>query len=256
MEKLKSIENIFRNGTWYHSVEYNNIKSKGTFDYTQIIKDLNFPSMKNMDVLDVGCSDGFFSKYFLEELDANHVLGIDINNYDGSIAFDVLSSFEKEYEEKYKSHNDFDKLKEDYEILGLNNSNKFLLLKNLFNLNMDYKNASIYDMKNLENRDVTFCGSLLEHLRDPISAIEQLYFKTNNFCIIDVSNTFKSSVLFPKPYLKYTGAGGNFYNYSDEAIKLMMKAVGFKNIKTLKNYRINIEKYNYKIRHTLFIGYK
>ena len=60
------IVNIFENGQWYHSMIYKNIKSKGTFDYTKIIKDLNFPDMKNKSVLDVGCSDGFFSKYFLE----------------------------------------------------------------------------------------------------------------------------------------------------------------------------------------------
>ena len=48
--------------------------------------------MNNLNVLDVGCSDGFFSQFFLKELGAKHVTGIDFNNYDGSVAFDVLLS--------------------------------------------------------------------------------------------------------------------------------------------------------------------
>ena len=89
------IVNIFENGQWYHSMIYKNIKSKGTFDYTKIIKDLNFPDMKSKSVLDVGCSDGFFSKYFLEELNAEYVKGVDINKYDGSVNFEVLNTYKK-----------------------------------------------------------------------------------------------------------------------------------------------------------------
>ncbi len=257
MENQKSIKNIFDNGTWYHSVQFEDIKSKGTFDYTSLIYELNFPYMNNLNVLDVGCSDGFFSQFFLKELGAKHVKGIDFNNYDGSVAFDVLSSKKDDYEKKYDSHNDYEELKEDYKKLGLNDSNKFLLLKKINNLNMDFYNGSIYDLSKFDSSDITFCGSLLEHLRDPITAIEQLYFKTDKFCIIDISNTFNGFRFGKKkPYLEYTGAGGNFYHYTPESIILMMKTIGFKNVDILKNYKIKIEKYGYKINHSIIVGYK
>ena len=257
MKNLENVKNIFNEGTWYHTVKFNEFKSKGTFDYTELVYELNFPTMKGLSVLDVGCSDGFFSQFFLKELHASHVTGVDYNNYDGSIAFDVLSSNQALYAQKYKSHNDFQKLEKDYKALNLKNSNKFLLLKKINNLNMDYKTGSIYDLSKFENVDVTFCGSLLEHLRDPITAIEQLYFKTQKFCIIDISNTFKSSrFLKQKPYLKYTGAGGNFFHYTTESVKLIMEATGFTNVSLIKNYKIKIEKYGYKINHSLIIGYK
>ena len=75
--------------------EYQNIITKGTFDYREIIKTLGIPSLKNLDVLDVGCSDGFFSKYFIEKLNASSVTGVDINKYDGDIAFEVLEKLRK-----------------------------------------------------------------------------------------------------------------------------------------------------------------
>tara|TARA_Y100000816_G_scaffold271370_1_gene235874 strand:- start:1924 stop:2703 length:780 start_codon:yes stop_codon:yes gene_type:complete len=251
------IINIFTNGTWYHSVNYKNIKSNGTFDYTDLVYNLNFPTMKGLTVLDVGCSDGFFSKFFLEELKAEKVTGVDFNLYDGSVAFEVLNSNEEEYKEKYNNQNDYENLKFSYESLGLLNSNKFELLKKVFNLNMDYKFGSIYDLSDFKKHDVTFCGSLLEHLRDPVTAIEQLYSSTEKFTIIDISNSLTGIYnIFNRPLSKYTGAGGNFYHHSEKAISLMMKAVGFKDVRLMKRYKIKIEKYGYKIPHAIIIGFK
>lgn len=253
----QSIENIISKGIWYHSFEHNGLKSKGTFDYTEIINKLNLPNLDNLSVLDVGCSDGFFSIYFLKHLNAKKVTGVDINQYDGTVAFEVLDSYKDSYIEKYDSRNDFNDLYDDYTNLGLNDPNKFNFLKKITGLNMKFISGSIYNLQKIETHDVTFCGSLLEHLRDPISAIEQLYYKTEKFCIIDISNTISNKYInIYKPYLKYTNTGGNFYQYSEKAIKLMMKNIGFKNVETLKRYRIKIEKYGYKIPHSILIGYK
>jgi SAM-dependent methyltransferase len=255
--KANSINNIIENGQWYHTILYQNKKSKGTFDYTDLIDKLNFPNMQNKTVLDVGCSDGFFSYYFLSKLQANEVTGVDINKYDGSVSFEVLNSFQDKYKDKYQDHDDFINLEEDYKNLGLINSNKYLFMKKIFDLNMNYNFGSVYDLSKFNMHDVTFCGSLLEHLRDPITALEQLYFKTKDYCIVDISNSFRNPIPFlDKPYLKYTGAGGNFYHYSDKAIELMLQTIGFNRVETLNRYKIPIQKYNYKIQHTTFIAYK
>lgn len=255
--RTKSINKIIEDGQWYHTIEFNNKKSDGTFDYTDLIDKLNYPDMDNKTILDVGCSDGFFSKYFLTKLNAKEVTGVDINKYDGSVAFEVLNSFEDKYKSKYLEHDDFFELKEYYEDLDLINSNKYLFLKKIFGLEMNYKYGSIYDLTEFEEHDITFCGSLLEHLRDPITAMEQLFFKTKDFCIIDVSNSFKNPIsFFNKPYLRYTGAGGNFYHYSDKAVELMLKTIGFNKVEILNRYKIPIKKYGYKIQHTTFIAFK
>ncbi len=252
-----SIKNIFQNGNWYHTFEYQNIITKGTFDYREIIKTLGIPSLKNLDVLDVGCSDGFFSKYFIEKLNASSVTGVDINKYDGDIAFEVLKSYEKNFKDKYEEHNDFLSLRDDYHALGLKDSNKFNFVKKVFDIKgMKFENGSIYDLFPFGQYDFVFCGSLFEHLRDPITAFEQLLFATKNFCIVDISNTFRSYRIGSKPYLEYTNSGGNFFKYSDNSVIQIMKNVGFKDVKVLSSYKIKIEKYGYKIPHTVFVGYK
>ena len=148
-------------------------------------------------------------------------------------------------------------IENEYKLLNLENSNKFNLLKKVFNLNMEFQNGSIYDLEKFGAYDVTFCGSLLEHLRDPVTAIEQLFNATNKFCIIDISNSLQNIYTkFNLPLIRYTGAGGNFFHHSDNAIKLMMKTIGFKNLSTVKNYKIKIEKYGYYIPHSVVIGFK
>ena len=252
-----SKKKILQDGNWYHTFAYEDIKTKGTFNYIDTVLELNLPSFENKDVLDVGCSDGFFSKFFSDTLNAKSVIGIDINKYDGGVAFDVLNSYKEDFEKKYESHNDFPLLKDAYNELGLEDSNKFNFIKKIFNIeNIFFEYGSIYDLSKFQETDVVFCGSLFEHLRDPITAMEQLFLATKNFCIIDISNTFKSIRFGSKPYLEYTNSGGNFYKYSDNSILQMMSNVGFNKVNILSSYKIKIEKYGYKIPHTVFIGYK
>ena len=84
--------------------------------------------MSFQNVLDVGCSDGFFSKYFIENLNASKVTGLDINKYDGSIAFEVLKNYEEDFDLNTITIMT-ELLKESYENLGLVDANKFLLIK-------------------------------------------------------------------------------------------------------------------------------
>ena len=255
-KKSTAAQDIFEKGVWYHSFEYKKIKSKGTFDYSKKIKELNLPDIKNKTVLDVGCSDGYFSYYFKNVLKAKKVLGVDFNKYDGTVNFDVLDNFKKEQLDKHRGHHDYEILKEAYSELGLSDSNKFNLIKKVFELDIEYQQGSIYDLSNLQNFDVTFCGSLLEHLRDPITAIEQLYFKTNEFCIIDVSNPFTRLNFLQMPLLKYGGASGHFYRLSENAVKLIMERIGFKNIKIISRYKIKNLKHNNMQSHFVVYGEK
>lgn len=252
-----SIRKILNEGNWYHTFLYDDIKTKGTFDYTNNMSDLNLPSLEDLEVLDVGCSDGFFSKYFVESLNAKNVTGVDINNYDGEVAFEVLDSYKPQFKEKYESHNDFKRLSDAYSDLSLKDSNKFNFIKKIYEIpNISFESGSIYELEKFHPRDVVFCGSLFEHLRDPVTAMEQLLFTTKEFCIIDISNTFKSLRIGKKPYIEYTNTGGNFFKYSENSVLQMMSNVGFKKVSILSSYKIKIEKYGYKIPHSVFIGYK
>ena len=64
IDEIRATKNIFENGIWYHTVDFEGVTSKGTFDYRNLIYELNIPDMKNQSVLDIGCSDGFYVSFF------------------------------------------------------------------------------------------------------------------------------------------------------------------------------------------------
>ena len=65
-QKKQSIKKIFSEGTWYHAVDFEDVTTKGTFDYRELVTELNFPQMDKLSVLDIGCSDGFLQNTLLK----------------------------------------------------------------------------------------------------------------------------------------------------------------------------------------------
>ena len=256
--KTAAKENILQLGNWYHTYNIMGLETPGVYDYKNIIKKISWPNMEGRSVVDVGCSDGFFSTFFALNLRARKVIGIDTNQYDGTVPLSVLRNREADYHLKYSQNNDFEDLQESYERFDLKNSNKFLFIKKVLEIEqMEFQSASIYDLSKLPNGDIVFCGSLLEHLRDPISAIENLYSITNETCIIDVSNVLRYRWnLFRGPLLRYNSGGGSFYDLSAEAVKAIMRSVGFQVVEILDSYHILNKKKGYKVKNVILIGKK
>ncbi len=245
---------LFEKGRWYHTFEYDGLKSNGTYDYRKLIQKMGLPSVKGMTVLDVGCADGYFSYYFKKYGDAISVLGIDSNKYDGNSAIEHMVKQDSIYKEKYSKGNDFNNFESIYKKLSLNDSNKFNLIKEIYSQDIEFMNASIYDLSKLPKFDFVFCGSLIEHLRDPITAVEQLYSKTGKCCVIDLSSTLSNYLNPLRLYLVgYTGSGGSFYNFSETAFKKLLTEVGFTSIKIASRYEIKNNRTHKNTPHTVFI---
>ena len=231
---------ILQNGNWYHTFEVGKFLTPGTYDYRQIVQQIPWPSMDGRSVLDVGCSDGFFSFFFAHNLNAKSVVAVDANPYDGSVPVEVTSSKRQSFEEKYKDNNDFFRLNKSYDSLKLGNANKLLFLKTIDLSNkVNFVEDTIYSLERVEASDVVYCGSLLEHLRDPITALEKLRIVTKKTLIIDLSGPLRLPWPASKlPLLSYNSGGGSFYNISPRALIDIMKSIGFASVESLFRYKI------------------
>jgi SAM-dependent methyltransferase len=207
---IEGIRPLLERGNWYHTFEVCGIKTPGTYDYTDVLPTIEIPNIKGKTILDVGCSDGFFSMYF--ERHGARVKGLDSNAYDGKTAIENLLSYDAIFQKKYSNNSDYKRFESIYSTLGLANSNKFNLIKNIFDLDMEFIQGSCYDLNKIERHDVVFCGSLIEHLRDPVTAIEQMYLNAREFVIIDLSSVMPKIFNIPRLNLmRYTAGGGSFY---------------------------------------------
>ena len=250
MEELRS---LFEQGKWYHCFRYQGLVSNGVYDIERYIGHYGFEkSYAKMSVLDVGSSDGYFS-ILMKELGADRVCAIDSNKYDGSLAIQTSNFNIESFEKKYVQYvDDFEKFRNVYEKFGLSNSNKLLLMSKLKSFDVEFRTGTIYDLKPYGEFDVVMCNDLLEHLRDPITAIEQLYFAAKKKCIITVSSAMKTNWLDRnKPALTYQGhiSGGSFFKLSEASVAAMCKAAGFKSIQVVSRFDMENRTHRVKNRH-------
>lgn len=233
---------LFEKGKWYHCFRYEGMVSNGMYDVEQTIQHYHFDrDYRGKTVLDVGCSDGYFS-IWMKEHGADRVCAIDSNKYDSSLAIEPSRFNAGAFEQKYAQYvEDYAKYRAVYERHGLVNSNKLLLMAKLKGVDVSFFTGTIYDLAPFGEFDVVMCNALLEHLRNPITAIEQLYGATRKKCIIAVSSAMKTTWFNRnRPVLTYQGhiSGGSFYSLSEASVKAMCKAAGFKDAQVVSRFEI------------------
>lgn len=257
---MSDLKELFERGRWYHCFRHEGMISNGTYDVEKYIDYYGFDSnYSGRTVLDVGCSDGYFS-IWMKKQGAQRVLGVDSNKYDGSLAFVPSNALRKSHEEKYMQYSDdYATFRSVYEYLGLSTPNKLLLMRKLLGLDVEFDNGSVYDLSPYGEFDVVMCNDLLEHLRDPITAVEQLYFATREKCIITVSSAMKTSWLDRnKPLATYVAhiGGGSFFNLSESAAVAICHSAGFKKVDVVSRFDMMNRKHSVVNPHFVIHAFK
>ena len=266
---------------WYHTIEFpNGIVSKGMYNHKPYLKYYGFPkSLKDKSVLDVGSSDGFFSFEF-ERRGAKSVLAIDTNKFDGSVAIDPSPSKKIDYIKGYSKYDRLSKKNSEVlELLNMTGLNHLLIAKDLLSSKVEFKNLSVYNLDSLGKKfDFVFCGDLIEHLKNPLLALENLASITKESCIIALSSSlsnigfrqtfqekirkllFKfrlsSEITNPSRLLNYVGniSGGAFFHFHPQSFKEALYASGFRNVKIFSELIIPHSRHGaiHKNPHTIF----
>lgn len=220
---------------WYHSIELApGIVTRGAYDHTPFLAHYSFPeSLEGWTVLDVGTSEGFFAFEF-ERRGAAEVLAIDTDRFDGTPAVSPSAAHVRKYVEKYRkraaTNDSFEFL---YHILGVPLGHHTLAAATLRQSHIRFKNHSVYELDRLDRKyDLVFCGDLLTHLKDPITAVEQLAKATGRLCIIalpDVLPVPNDPSLPCEKHCQYVGntSGGAFFHFTPECLREMLLASGF-----------------------------
>jgi len=137
------------NDTWYHSFNINGIQNKNTttsFEYQMWVSQMIPNDLTGKNVLDLGCSDGFYS-FLCEQRNANRILATD--------------------------HEEFQQYKNVHK-------NNIELCKHLLDSKIEYKKLDVYDVDSLEEKFnfVLFFG-LYYHLTDIVLALKKIYSVVN-----------------------------------------------------------------------------
>jgi 2-polyprenyl-3-methyl-5-hydroxy-6-metoxy-1,4-benzoquinol methylase len=276
----RRLREFLDNTYWYQTIRLpNEWVTKGTYDHSPYLDKYGFPeSLKGKQVLDVGASDGHFSFEF-ERRGAKKVVAIDTNLYDGSLAIDPSPVFRNKYAVKYSNlyGHKSDEFADILQSIGLSAANNFLILKHVLKSSVEFRNYSIYDLASLgEKYDIVFCGDLIEHLKNPLAALENLAAVTEDLCIISLSNALPSAKLGNLCFkmirriirilgwntnfieaseaIKYTGfvSGGSFFHFGLSAFRDALLASGFNSVRIYSEFDIRNMRHNTLNHHIIF----
>ncbi len=266
------VKDFLDNGPWYHTIDFpNGLVSKGVYDHRKFVPMYKIPeSLENMDVLDVGCSDGFFS-FEMERRGAKSILSVDIDKVSGpsAIAHSLIhkEGLDKKYIERQSQHTRFSNLAQK---LGLQISLPILMAIKLLDSKVKFQEHSVYELHKLGRQfDLVFCGDLVEHLKNPIEAVEELSKATKTLAIITIASVATGkrvgpwlSVLNLAPLLKgrvvtYWGdRGGTFFHFSAPAFVRLLKASGFSRVEVVSKFEQRNFKSDIDIPHVVYHAYK
>jgi len=264
---------------WYHSIDVGKYgATHGTYDHKSYVKYYQFPDLSGIECLDVGAADGFFSFEF-EKMGAK-VTAVDIHNYDGGLGVDPSPSHREAYKQKYLRYsNENEKFADLLEELDMESLQRLLVVKKLIKSDVVFENRSIYDLSSMGRTfEFVFCGDLMEHLKNPLEAIENLRAVTGKVCVIALSSSIDwrrkllgigmaglglfnnrpstrlSDALSSTQYVGNV-SGGAFFHFSPEVFREMCLASGFRRVEIVSTFGLPNRALGVLNKHAIFHCY-
>ncbi len=276
---------------WYHTIElYPGLRTSGTYDHSPYLHHYGFPqSLSGWTVLDVGTGDGYFSFEF-ERRAASMVVTTDTNTFDGSVPIDVSPAHRDEYLAKYRSHYQANiKFSDIYNALGVPYCHQFLAARAVLRSRVECRTLSVYELSSLNQCcpnyrkfDLVFCGDLIEHLKSPLVAIENLAAVTGGKCIIALSSVLSDlfswhsanhtslrlrlklrhilrkklgiPAVDAQRTLRYLGndSGGSFFHFYPETFRQALLASGFGKVEIYSQFDLPNRKHRISNLHVVY----
>jgi tRNA (mo5U34)-methyltransferase len=207
---------------WYHTIDLGDgVLTPGMFDHRQALGRYLLPAdLSGMRCLDVGTMDGFWA-FEMERRGAAEVLATDVGAVD---ELDWPSRWRERVEPA----------------LDETKAERFGLAKRALRSSVTRLERSVYELDagSLGSFDLIFCGDLLVHLKDPITAVQRLHGVCRGSAI--VCNPVKR---FPlgrrRPLAQFDGTDEfRWWLLSEASIARMLVAAGFARVEPGRRFEL------------------
>jgi len=194
---------------WYHTLDLGGgVVTKGMFDHRPAIDRYLLPSdCSGMRCLDVGTMDGFWA-FEMERRGAAEVVAVDIddpNRLDWPLS-----------------------LRSTVKTLDETKGDRFQLARRALGSNVTRILRSVYELDtDLGSFDLIFCGDLLVHLKDPITAVENIHKVCGGSAVI-CNPVVRFRFGRRRPLAEFDGIDNfQWWLLTETAMERMMRAAGF-----------------------------
>ncbi|MDA8073252.1 MAG: class I SAM-dependent methyltransferase [Actinomycetota bacterium] len=196
--------------TWYHSIDLGDgVVTPGMFDHRAAVDRYLVPEdLSGLRCLDVGTMDGFWA-FTMERRGAAEVVALDVEDPE---ALDWPPALRPRI----------------VKTLDETKADRFELVRRALGSKVQRQICSVYDLgPQLGRFDVVFCGDLLVHLKDPVTAVQRIHGVTGHSAI--VANPVKEHFLYRRrPLAQFDGiAEFEWWLPNQAALERLMASAGF-----------------------------
>jgi tRNA (mo5U34)-methyltransferase len=200
---------------WYHTLELaEGVVTRGMFDHRPAVGKYMLPAdLSGMRCLDVGTMDGFWA-FEMERRGAAEVVAADLSSVD-----------DLDWPAQWRSRVE--------PTIDETKAERFELARAALSSAVQRVERSVYDLDtDLGRFDLVFCGDLLIHLKDPISALQRICRVCRGSAI--VANPVKRFRFFGRrPMAEFDGIDEfQWWLLSEASIERMMRAAGFARVQS------------------------
>jgi tRNA (mo5U34)-methyltransferase len=206
---------------WYHTIELSDgVVTEGMFDHRPVVSRYLLPAdLAGMRCLDVGTMDGFWA-FEMERRGAEEVVAADVSDVQ---ALDWPSLWRDRVEPT----------------LDETKAARFELARTALGSAVQRVERSVYELdSSLGQFDLVFCGDLLVHLKDPITAVERLRSVCRGSTIVcNPVKRFRFGAR--RPLAQFDGIEEfQWWLLSEAAIERMMRASGFSRVEVGRRFEL------------------
>ena len=207
---------------WYHTIDLGDgVVTPGMFDHRPVLERYLLPTdLSGMRCLDVGTMDGFWA-FEMERRGAAEV-----------VATDLGTAGELDWPPQWRARVE--------PTLDETKADRFAVVHRALRSTVTRVERSVYELdpESLGSFDLVFCGDLLVHLKDPITAVQRLQAVCRGSAI--VCNPVKR---FPlgrrRPLAELDGTDEfRWWLLSEASIKRMLIAAGFARVQSGRRFEL------------------
>jgi tRNA (mo5U34)-methyltransferase len=219
-----AIEQLEREVTryrWYHTLDLGHgVVTKGMFDHRRVINRCLLPNdLSGFRCLDVGTMDGFWA-FEMERRGAAEVVASDVHDVE-----------DLDWPPRWRHRIT--------PTLDATKAARFALAHAALDSRVKRIERSVYELaSDLGKFDLVFCGDLLLHLKDPITALQRMRSVCAGSTI--VFNPVKRFRLMPRrPIAEFDGIDEfQWWLLSEASLKRMMLATGFDQVEVGRRFAL------------------
>lgn len=226
METAEAQRLVAEHPSWYHTMELRpGVVTPGLFDLRPVVEELPWPDVRGRRCLDVGTYDGYLA-FELERRGAAEVVAVDVEDQ---------GQWDWPADARGTEHD-------------VVTGDGFRIAARILDSHVQRKPISVYELDPsvAGHFDVVVCGALLQHLRDPVRALEAVRSVCSEWLLsVEHVDVWLTLLFRRRPVARLSGSGPwcDWWSSNAAGHVQMLYAAGFETQRVTRPFMVEFNRH-------------